>query len=152
MAKKLFLEGDFFEGYYLLGIVCGQPDYRLTHFINQNCGLNLKKYKNFSPQQEAASGFSWFHYPDEKRRTQYYFMQNKNGEKVILASLRKFDYLLLIYGNAFKGFLEELLADLRKTPYVVAVFELDLNKLKMGALFIEKNELHALEQLGRQNI
>jgi len=59
---------------------------------------------------------------------------------------------LLIYGHALKGLLKDLLADLRKTPYVVAVFELNLNKLKMGALFIEKNELHALEQLGRQNI
>ncbi len=152
MAKKLFLEGDFFEGYYLLGIVCGQPDYRLTYFINQHCNLNFKKYRNFSFQQEAASGFSWFHYPDEERRTQYYFMQNRNGEEAMLASLKKFDYFLLIYGHALKGFLKELLADLRRTPYVVAVFELDLNKLKTGALFIEKNELHALEQLGRQNM
>jgi len=146
MSKKRYLEGDFFEGYSLLGIVCGLPDFRATHFINRHCHLDLMKYRDFSLTDEKYASFSWYYFSNEELRRDYYLIQNKNGMDILLPGLRNFDYLLLMYGNVTTSYLEELLVTLRNTPYVTAVFEQDLNKLKNGDLLIEKNELHAMEQ------
>ncbi len=144
MTKKRYLEGDFFEGYSLMGILCGLPDFRATHFINQYGGLNLVKHNDFSLTQKKNTAFSWYYFGNEELRRNYYLIQNKNGTETLMPSLRNFDYLLLIYGNITTQYTEELLIALRKTPYVTAVFEQDLNKVKNGDLLIEKNELHAL--------
>ena len=146
MAKKRFLEGDFFEGYSLLGIVCGLPDFRTTHFINRQAHLDLKKYRDFSLNEGAKNGFSWYHYENEELRRDYYLIQNKRGTAVLLPELRNFDYLLLLYGNIPPSYRKEILTILRKTPYITAAFEQDLNKLKNGDLLIVKNEHHASGQ------
>lgn len=146
MGKKRFLEGDFFEGYTLLGIVCGLPDFRITHFINQQAHLDLKKYRDFSLNGEPENRFSWYHYENEELRRDYYLIQNKRGTSVLLPDLRNFDYLLLLYGNIPPSYREEILAVLRNTPYITAAFEQDLNNLKNGDLLIVKNEHHASEQ------
>ena len=144
MARKLYLEGDFFDGYSLVGIVCGLPDFRATHFINKYCHLELKKYKDFSLREDNDSRFSWYCFRHEELRRDYYLIQNKNGQDILLPPLRNFDYFLLLYGHITEQYMRELLASLRKTPYVTAVFPQDLNALKNGALLIEKNELHAV--------
>ena len=146
MAKKRYLKSDFFDGYSLLGIVCGLPDFRATHFINQYGSFDFKKYKNFSLSQEKDTAFSWYYFSNEGMRRDYYLIQNKNGTDLLLPILRNFDYLLLMYGNITVQYLDELLPVLRNTPNVTAVFEQDLGKLKNSSLFIEKNELHILQQ------
>jgi len=146
MTKKRYLQGDFFEGYSLLGIICGLPDFRATHFINQYGGFDFKKYKDFSLSQETDASFSWYYFNNEELRRDYFLIQNKNRTRTLIPALHNFDYLLLMYGNITAQYLGELLAALRKMPYVTAVFEQDLNTLKKGDLLIEKNELHALKQ------
>jgi len=146
MAKKRYLEGDFFEGYSLLGIVCGLPDFRATHFINHHGNFDFKKYKDFSLFQEKETAFSWYYFSNEELRHDYFLIQNKEGTEILMPALRNFDYLLLMYGNITTQYLGNLLATLRKTPYVSAVFVQDLGKLKNGSLLIEKNEFHALKQ------
>jgi len=146
MAKKRYLKGDFFEGYSLLGIVCGLPDFRTTHFINQYGGFDFKKYEDFSLSQEKETAFSWYYFSNEEMRRNYFLIQNKDGADILLPALRNFDYLLLMYGNITTQYLGELLPLLRDAPNVTAVFEQDLNKIKNGELLIEKNELHALKQ------
>ncbi len=146
MAKKRYLKGDSFEGYSLLGIVCGLPDFRATHFINQYGGFDFKKYEVFSLSQEKETAFSWYYSSNEEMRRDYFLIQNKDGADILLPALRNFDYLLLMYGNITAQYLGELLPLLRNVPNVTAVFEQDLNKVKNGELLIEKNELHALEQ------
>ena len=146
MAKKRYLEGNFFEGYSLLGIICGLPDFRATHFINQYGSFYFKKHEPFSLSQESDTSFSWYYFNNEELRRDYYLIQNKNGTETLMQALRNFDYLLLMYGNITAQYLGELLSALRKMPYVTAVFEQDLNTLKNGDLLIEKNELHALKQ------
>ncbi len=146
MAKKRYLKGDFFEGYSLLGIVCGLPDFRTTHFINQYGGFDFKKYDDFSLSQEKEMAFSWYYFSNEEMRRDYFLIQNKDGADILLPALRNFDYLLLMYGNIAAQYLGELLPLLRNVPNVTAVFEQDLNKVKNGELLIEKNELHALKQ------
>jgi len=147
MAKKRYLKGDFYEGYYLLGIVCGLPDFRATHFINQYGGFNFKKYNNFSLSREKEMAFSWYYFSNEEMRRDYFLIQNKKGADMLIPALRNFDYLLLMYGNITVQYLGELLPVLRNTPNVTAVFEQDLGKLKNSSLFIEKNELHTLRQV-----
>lgn len=146
MAKKSYLEGNFSEGYSLFGIVCGLPDFRATHFLNQYGNLNLKKYNDFSLLQQPKTGFSWYAFSNEEMRRDYYLIQNKNRTKILMPALRNFDYLLLMFGNFTTPYLEEFLTALRKTPHVAAVFKQDLNSLKNGDLLIEKNELHAIKQ------
>ncbi len=146
MAKKRYLKSDFFEGYTLLGIVCGLPDFRTTHFINQYGGFDFKKYEDFSLSQRKEAAFSWYYFSNEEMRRDYFLIQNKNGADILLPALRNFDYLLLMYGSIAAQYLGELLPLLRNAPNVTAVFEQDLNKVKNGELLIEKNELHALKQ------
>ncbi len=146
MAKKRFFKSGFFEGYSLFGIVCGLPDFRTTHFINQYGGFDFKKYQDFSLSQEKDTAFSWYYFSNGEMRRDYFLIQNKNGADVLLPPLRNFDYLLLMYGNITAKYLGELLPALRNAPHVTAVFEQDLNKVKNGELLIEKNEFHTLKQ------
>ncbi len=146
MTKKRYLEGNFFEGYSLLGLVCGLPDFRVTHFINQYGSFDFKKYRNFSLSQENETSFSWYYFSYEELRHDYYLIQNKADTAMLMPELRDFDYLLLMYGNITAQYIDQLITSLRKIPYVTAVFELNLNKLKNGDLFIEKNELHSVKQ------
>ncbi len=146
MAKKRYLKSDFFEGYSLLGIVCGLPDFRTTHFINQYGGFDFKKYEDFSLSQKKETAFSWYYSSNEEMRRNYFLIQNKNGADILMPALRNFDYLLLLYGNITVQYLGDLLSALRNIPNVTAVFEQDLNKIKNSDLLIEKNELHTLKQ------
>ncbi len=143
MTKKRFLEGNFFEGYSLLGIVCGLPDFRMAHFINRQLHLHLKKQKDFSLTENQKATFSWYQYQNEELRRHYFLIQNKKAADVLLPALRSFDYLLLLYGNFSPAYLDEILTLLRKTPHITAAFEQDLNKLKNGDLLIAQNERHA---------
>ncbi len=143
MVKKRILQSDFFEGYSLIGIVCGLPDFRMAYFINLQAHLNLKKYRDFSLARDTKGAFSWYQHKNEELRRHYFLIQNKKDAAVLLPALRNFDYLLLLYGNIPSSYLEEILTALRKTPYITAAFVQDLNKLKNGDLLIAQNERHA---------
>ncbi len=149
MAKKRYLESDFFEGYSLIGIVCGLPDFRISYFINRHLHLHLRKYAPFSLTPDKQPLFSWYHYEQETMRRNFFLMQNKNGADFLLHALRKFDYLLLLYGNIPAGYPQKILADLRTTPYITAAYEQNLAQLKNTDLLIAQNEHHATKQLAR---
>ncbi|UBM62345.1 IPExxxVDY family protein [Candidatus Sulfidibacterium hydrothermale] len=142
MAKKQFIESNFFEGYRLIGIVCGLPDFRLSHFINREIGLALKKHQNFSLSEDQKPVFSWYFYHQEEQHRQFFLIQNKNKAELLLPSLNNFDYLLLTYGNFSDATIEELLQQLRRIPYITAAYEQDLAALKQGDLLIARNEQH----------
>jgi hypothetical protein len=144
MAKKQYLESDFYEGYSLLSIVCGLPDYRLAHYINLHAQIELQKFDDFIFDRQAA--FSWYSYTDQEQRRSYFLMQNKKDENLLLPSLRRFDYLLLLYGNFIPLYLNDLMANLRTIPYVTAVFAYPLLHVKKGDMLIQQNELHATRQ------
>jgi hypothetical protein len=147
MVKKIHLEGDFSEGYYLTGIVCSLPDFRMAYFINRQLQIQLKKYEDFSFFGGKEQAFSWYHFFDNAQRREYFLIQNKRKEEILLPDLRNFDYLLLLYGNFSTAFREELLSKLRRTPAVAAAFFQDINQVKNGDMLIELNEIHTVKQL-----
>jgi len=149
VARKRYLESDFFEGYTLIGIVCSLPDFRVSFFINRHLHLALKKYAPFSLNPEEKPVFSWYHHAEEALRRDFFLIQNKNNTTLLLPSLTKFDYILLVYGNIPDSFPEKILSALRATPYISAAFEQELSQLKNSDLLIERNEQHATEQLNK---
>jgi len=142
MAKKQFIESNFFEGYRLIGIVCGLPDFRISHFINRETELFLKKKKNFSLSEPRQPVFSWYFYHQEEQHRQFFLIQNKNKAELLMPSLNNFDYLLLMYGNFSDKIIEELLQKLRRIPYITAAYDQNLATIKEGDLLIARNEQH----------
>lgn len=136
---------DYFENYQMYGLVSSMKDYRLAFFINNELGLDLKKYEDFQPMPQGGS-YSWFCHRHTGELTSYYLFGNHHEKEKLIPIQKSLDYFFLIKaGNNKKA--EELISKLRTIVNINGVFLLEMNKIKDMNTYIEVLELHELEHV-----
>jgi hypothetical protein len=145
MAKRLSLDIDFSEGYQLLGIVTQMKDYRLAYFINKQMMVHLKKYKDLQLSEKGGT-YSWYCFT-KKEHNQSLFLFSNHHEKGKLVTSQKMDFFLLVKNIYDKNEIGEMTSKIRKIPDVLAVFILDVKKIRNMDLIIEAIEMHELEEV-----
>ena len=126
-SVKLNIEQS--SDYFLLGLVCSEPDYKLSQSLNKKFGISLR---NIIPiklidQELTFSRFSNSHDPDNNT---FNLISNRSGTTYFLAKLKNIDYLLQISNPESEVDLNSITALLREVETINAVFNIDVNSIK----------------------
>lgn len=145
MSKtKLLLEYDY--DFLLFGIISRIPDYKLSWFINNALEINLVKDQDLqfvnhtkhnandltlgfdSPEDSAA--FSFYRFENELEHLSYTLVANRSGSSMLIKEEQSVDFFLIIGGIYDEVDTEQLMDKLRLVQDIIAVFEIDPNRLK----------------------
>jgi len=134
MAKqKLKITEEPFEfNFTVLAIASQSRDYHFCWLINRELGINLKRNTDLQvddAKKRLVSYFSFYTYKDEDELRHYYFLANKSGSDLFLPEVKVADFLLVV--NEKQGpEIKKMVSAIKKLPQVLAVTELQVNKLK----------------------
>lgn len=133
---KLNIEQN--SDYILLGLVCSEPDYKLSLSLNKKFGISLRNILPLKLMDEdlSFSRFSNFHDPHNHI---FNLISNRSGKNFLLNKLKNIDYLLQISNPESEVDLNSVTSSLRELETINAVFNIDVNTIK------DKN-LHYLTQ------
>lgn len=135
MAKqKLRITDDPFEfNFTVLAIVSQSRDYHLCWQINRELTINLRRGADLQvsdARKQQITYFSFYSFNDDVDMSRYYFIANKSGNHHFLPEAKVADFLLVINEKP-KEEVKNLVSVLKNMPQVVAVTELEINKLKL---------------------
>jgi hypothetical protein len=127
---KLQLENDLPENMYFYGLVCSEPDYKLSLALNSILKISLKAVPPVLPSGENDSDphFSRFSYTGHS--VVFTLISNRSEKEFLLKKFRNIDYLLMIEDHEDQIDAAVLLSDLRKTAPVTAIFLIEADSLK----------------------
>ncbi len=129
------------DEFFLFGLVCAEPDYKLSLTLNKKFRFSLK---NVSPVKISDSTgkektFSRFSDIDSSSGTVFNLISNRSGTDFFLKNLRNVDYIFQVQDPGTEDNISQFTARLREIESVNAIFNIDLNTFK------DKN-LHYLTQ------
>lgn len=147
MAKKLNLNIDYFEGYYILGIVSHLKDYFLTFHLNDKLQTDLKKANDFiyADKNDNLLELSCYYQDDSNISSKLFLISNNSKSLKLFPDRKEADYVLLFKDLFDQSHLATYINSIRSIPNILAVFSMDLNSLKDADIFIESLELHEIE-------
>ncbi len=122
---KLQIEYDY--NFFLAGIVCSDPDYRLCWKLNTLLNLRLTKAGDHIVEQSRHSLFS---YVNEELFREYYMLANKGNQRYLVEELRHIDYFLIVKGALEADEQRSMLERIKKQDKVSAAFLIDVPSLK----------------------
>ncbi len=130
--KKLSSNIDYVAEYSFIGISCHLKDYRLSFFINQECGLKLRKIDDFTQEDEQKQLLSYplFYYRCPDTNNNFCLISNHHEEKKLILAFKQFDYFLLVQNDLTPTKKKELISTLKKIPNLLAAYEIELSKIK----------------------
>ncbi len=132
MSKKL-LTLEYEYDFNLIGISCHEKDYRLCWHINQALHIDLIKIDSleiYLPKEKIKCFFSLFLYEDEENQRSIYLLSNRSSYGLLIPEQKQTDYFIIVKGSFMQGEKSPFLKDLKKIPIILALFDIDPNKLK----------------------
>lgn len=107
-----------------------ENDYRLSWALNEYLGLHFIKHENFQSFHPKLNDFQEFTsyicvLPDE---LSYKLITNRTENGFLLEELKNIDFFIVVQGVSFDS--SAFLKDLKKIPFVAAVFLIDKSTLK----------------------
>lgn len=125
---RVQLKIDQEEETILLGLVCAEPDYKLSLLINNKLSISLK---NIAPLihgegNGAQSAFSRFTYVKKALDISYNLTSNRSGKLFLLSKLKNVDYIFSVHDPEKILNPETLITVMREIETVNAVFYIDL--------------------------
>lgn len=146
MEKKYKLETEARPDFIIYSINSTLKDYKLVFNLNKVQGIKLKRIRDYKKaaknKPENYVLFPVFHFSDHDRN--YTVISAKSDENRLFPSLKQTDYLLLINGNHHPGSLQSFIAEIRKLPNIILVFEIKPANIQIES-FLNDMELHLLE-------
>jgi hypothetical protein len=126
---RLKLDIDDSDDFTLLGLVCSDPDYKISLLLNNKLKISLRNIQAIKPDDEEVS-FSNFSNIKNPGDLVYSLISNRSGKHYLLNKLKNIDYLLQVQAPDEEFDKEKLIADLRGTESITAVFNIDIKNLK----------------------
>jgi hypothetical protein len=127
---RLQLENDLPENMYFFGLVCSEPDYKLSLALNPILKISLKAASPVLPAGDSDSDphFSRFSYTGQS--VVFTLISNRSEKEFLLKKLRNIDFILMIEDHEDQTDPAALLSNLRRTEAVTAAFLIDADSLK----------------------
>ncbi|MFB1021710.1 MAG: hypothetical protein ACI9DK_002134 [Vicingaceae bacterium] len=128
---KLTLEVEEDYDFELIGICSHAKDYRLSWEMNKALELDLVKGDNYelSVKGEKQS-YSFFNFIDEENWVEYYLINNRTVNGILIPEEKKSDYFLLIRGVLRGGQKESLVKGIAEIKNVLTTYEIEVESLK----------------------
>lgn len=149
MVKKLSSNIDYAAEFSFIGISCHFKDYRLSFFINQECGFKLSKIEDFvyEGNTEESITYPLFYYRCPDTNNNFCLISNHHSEKKLIPAFKQFDYFLLVQNNLSEIKKRELISNLKKIPNLLAAYEINFKKVKNINHFIVDLEIQLIKNL-----
>lgn len=129
--KRVQLSATGFDDSVLIGLVCSDPDYKLSLKINKKLGICLKSESPVETGMMKGKELMFTRFSDSLSApdSSIHLFSNRAGSDFLLKKLRNVDYLLEIYdpGNYYDA--DGIILKLREIDTVTAVFNIDLKNL-----------------------
>ncbi|MDO8898183.1 MAG: IPExxxVDY family protein [Bacteroidales bacterium] len=148
--KKRILQVSPFDDICIIGISSTVKDYKLAWLLNQNLKLDLKKMQGLALPDRNNGLFSFYYFDEGENLNVFNLVQNHSeGQRMLQFSL-PVDFFLIIRNPIPKNRFEEVMSTIRKTPGVMLVFEIDIDKNKNIDPMLERIEFHEFNLLKEQ--
>lgn len=127
---KLQLENNLPENLFFYGLVCSEPDYKLSLALNSQLKINLKSVPPVRPAGESDSDphFSRFSYTSHS--AVFTLISNRSEKEFLLKKLKNIDYILMIEDQEDETDSAAISSDLRKIALITATFRIEAESLK----------------------
>lgn len=125
---RVQLKIDHEEDSIFLGLVCAEPDYKLSLLINNKLSISLKNIAPLKLGENPGTQltFSRFSYSKKVHEISYNLFSNRSGKMFLLNKLKNVDYIFSVYDPDKILNPESLTSAMREIEIVNAVFYIDL--------------------------
>lgn len=128
---KLTLEVEEDYDFELVGICSHAKDYRLSWEINKALEFDLEKDNNYEINVKGDNqSYSFFSFIDDENLVEFYLINNRCSNGILIPEEKKADYFLLIRGVLRGGQKEELIDRIGNIKTVLTTYEVDVDQLK----------------------
>ena len=128
---KLTLEVEEDYDFELIGICSHAKDYRLSWEMNKVFELDLVKGDNYELSvKDEKQSYSFFNFIDEENLVEYYLINNRTVNGILIPEEKKSDYFLLIRGVLRGGQKERLVKGIAEIKNVLTTYEIEVKSLK----------------------
>ncbi|MBK7131424.1 MAG: IPExxxVDY family protein [Bacteroidales bacterium] len=129
---RVQLNIDHDEDTTLLGLVCAEPDYKLSLLINNKLSISLKSVAPLKPGEDDGTQltFSRFSFSKKVHEISYNLISNRCGKIFLINKLKNVDYIFSVYDPGKILDSELLTSQMREIETVNAVFYIDLLTFK----------------------
>lgn len=128
---KLTLDLEESYDFELIGICSHVKDYRLSWALNQKFEFDLEKDENLELKYKGElQSFSFFSFKDEENLIEYYLLQNRSTNGLLIPEEKKADYFLMIQGVYRSQEKIELIKEITQLKCVLTAYDIDVEQLK----------------------
>lgn len=132
---KLNWESEF-EGLVIV-ITCTEKDYRTGWAVNKVLNIELEQKEEMSRHLGGkVAEFSRFEYWDEEQQKLWRMLSNRSTKGFLAPEYKRFDYLLLAFGDFLPGRAEYFLEQLRSVRFITSAFTVPANTIKTKELLL----------------
>lgn len=124
----------------LAGIVSAEPDYKLSLSINRKLKISLKSHNPVVVTDDKGTELAFSRFSDmSSGHGPIELISNRIDKNFLIRKLRNIDYIFHLHGTANSSAVEKIIALLKGTESVTAVFIIDPESLK------DKNLHHIIQ-------
>jgi len=125
-----YLELGIDEDFELIGISSHEKDYRLAWALNRTMNWGLSRIADIElTHKTQISNHAQYQFEHPVEGHLYTLIDNKTENGFLIPELTQFDYLIKIDQSSAEMD-DDFYKSLRKTSFVLAVYPIDLSKLK----------------------
>ena len=130
--SKLLLELEYDFDFTLYGVSSDVANYRLAWGMNQLFDLDLERVDDIdlSFGSSKKGNFSLYKFEDEESYSTLHLMSNRCSLGYLIPELKQMDYFIQYWGPMSNTELDQFKNELRNSPSVLAVIDIDTMALK----------------------
>jgi hypothetical protein len=115
-----------------LGLVCSDPDYKLSLKINSKLKISLKSESPVKVGESLGKELLFSRFSDSAAGPDsvFHLFSNRSGADFFVKKLKNIDYLLEIYDPVSNFDLTKIISQLREIDTVTGVFTIEMKNLK----------------------
>ena len=148
VVKKNKLTVAPFDDIQIIGINTALIDYKLAHYMNQKLGFNFVRLAEIQLDEQLP--YAFFYYNAGENRNAYNLVSLKHKDHYCVKLNPHIDFLLIVRNHITPEKLEQLTKNIRDIKDVSHAFVMDLSRLPVIDILLERIEMHELHCLQEQ--
>lgn len=147
-VKKNKLTVAPFDDIQIIGINTALIDYKLAYYMNQKLGFNFVRLAEIQLDEQLP--YAFFYYNAGENRNAYNLVSLKHKDHYCVKLNPHIDFLLIVRNHITPEKLEQLTKNIRDIKDVSHAFVMDLSRLPVIDILLERIEMHELHCLQEQ--
>lgn len=138
--KKLKLDFEFEIDFFLLGLSCHIPDYRLAWLLNKTLDIDLERKEDIDLKLNRKNDegfFSYFQHDDQESFTTINLISNRCEKGYFANEVKQLDFFLQLWlPNSEEDELISLKKKIKTCPQIITCVNLNPEELKSKNNFL----------------